>query len=186
MTRFDIRRSLLPLAAMAFWLAIPLAGSYAQDSAAEPAAELAAKPATQASAEVRTPGSWWQRPAIVEGLGLSDAQRAALDQALAGHSDEMMTLLRLRREAERAMQEAFVAGEPGALGAAEEALNAASANVVAKQVAYFEALAAELDAEQRRQLVDQFAQALRPRRSARSPEAGGPRANRTPWRSDGH
>jgi len=105
-------------------------GEAAQSTEAGEAAGTQPQTSTARSAEERPlTGIWWNRPRVVEALGLSVEQRAAMDAAMRASLAERRKVLELLRKNQRDFADKVTGGDPAAATKAADALAEATAEV---------------------------------------------------------
>jgi periplasmic protein CpxP/Spy len=101
-------------------------------------------------------GRWWNNPAIIERLKLSDDQRKAFDQILLDHRTKLIDLHANVEKAELAMEPLMSSDQPNesAILAQIDKVAAARAELEKANARYLLALRSKLTAEQWKQVQD--------------------------------
>ncbi|WP_420237232.1 Spy/CpxP family protein refolding chaperone [Telmatobacter bradus] len=150
------------------WLLMATAGAYftgvavAQGPAAEPGAGFGQgfgahrAPIERALGPDGSHGRWWNNPAIVEKLKLSDEQRKAMDGILLEHREKLIDLRGNVEKAELEMEPLIKADQPneGKILAQIDKLAAVRAELEKANARFLLALRAKLTPEQWKQLED--------------------------------
>ena len=140
----------------------------AQNPPSEPSPEEVAE-APQALQASQTPRSsrqrlvqksWWNAPAKVEALQLSESQRAEMDALMLRFLESRAEAIENQKEAFRAFGEALAEGEPATIRQRGEAVSQAMATPQNGQVELMIAVTALLTDKQRRELTTRYPKLL--------------------------
>jgi hypothetical protein len=160
-------------------------GPAGQDPPSQAARTPEAKEADEAEADANVlarlqRAAWWNEPAIAESLALSAERRSALDQLLAEQLMARRTAERERREAQRELPIALLAGELERAEQLREVLSEAGRRSTDAELVLRVRGFALLNPQQRRRIGEQYPHlaekpwigTLRPRTISRSSDVG--------------